>query len=140
MKTFEQRFAPGDPNRTFAAFKTTVLAFDRLTPRATTGTSGYSAATITTPPPDTDARLRALEAIAGIHCAAADFGDRLKALERVAAATAPVVSTQSRPLKYCHSHGINFSHDSKDCKRPRNGHRRGATMQNKLGGSLESVI
>jgi hypothetical protein len=83
MKTFEQRFAPGDPNRTFAAFKTTMLAFDRLTPRTTTGTMRYSAAIIPAPPPPgTDARLRAIEAIFGIHDAPGDFDDRLRTLKQ----------------------------------------------------------
>ena len=139
MKTFEQRFAPGDPNRTFAAFKVAMLAFDRLTPRTTTGVMGYSAATISVPPQGFEARLRALEAHANIHDATGDVEDRLRALEGIAATTTPNLAARARPLLYCWSHGINHSHDSRACEHPKDKHKRGATMDNKLGGSLRSV-
>ena len=40
---------------------------------------------------------------------------------------------------YCWSHGIstNLHHHSKTCKRPKEGHKEEATIQNKLGGSTD---
>ena len=53
----------------------------------------------------------------------------------------PAQGTDSEGNKttYCWSHGIttNLHHNSKGCKRPKEGHKEEATLQNKLGGSTE---
>ena len=53
----------------------------------------------------------------------------------------PAQGTDSKGNKttYCWSRGIttNLHHNSKGCKRPKEGHKEEATLQNKLGGSTE---
>ena len=48
-------------------------------------------------------------------------------------------SYQQRPRtiinNYCHTHG-GCSHTSSSCKNPKNGHKKNATFQNKMGGSI----
>ena len=43
------------------------------------------------------------------------------------------------PITYCWSHGItrNLKHNSKDCKRKKEGHKDAATLTNKMGGCTE---
>jgi hypothetical protein len=128
VRTFEQKFGPDDPARTFAAFRAAIFAFDRLTPKRTTG---YVAATThapSAPDPELEARGRRLEEAAGLGDGGPlDISQRILILERVAAGTTVA-------LCYCWSHGFNHSHDSAGCQRPREGHKRNATADKKLGG------
>jgi len=47
--------------------------------------------------------------------------------------------SEGNKTTYCWSHGIttNLHHNSKGCKRPKEGHKEEATLQNKLGGSTD---
>lgn len=141
IRTFEQKFGPGDPARTFAAFRAAILAFDRLTPKRTTGSMGYAAAATrapsapapSTPDPALEARVRRLEEGAGLgDSGSLDISQRILILERVAAGATVT-------LRYCWSHGFNHSHDSAGCQHPKEGHKRNATADKKLGGSTKTV-